>query len=355
MNEIVNISFPGLGIDEFSLNKIAFTLFGKMEVRWYGVLITCGIALAFLYTIWRGKRNEGIGSEDIIDIGLLTVVMGVIGARLYYVLTDSGNTYDSFMDVIALWEGGLGIYGGIIGGCLGIVIMCAFKKISWRTLFDMAGPGVMIAQALGRWGNFCNGEAYGYAISDTTRFYFFNQEHVLASGEGTLFHALRMGLTPNIHSYATTYYFHPTFLYESLWNILGFVVLNIFYKHKKFDGQVALLYFMWYGFGRMFIEGFRTDSLYIHGTSLRVSQCLGLACFVVGTAMFITFAILSDRKKKLAAEGAAAEVVAAEDVAVEDVVVDDVVTDDVFADEEAIENTDPAGENPVEDEDGEKG
>ena len=107
---------------------------------------------------------------------------------------------------------------------------------------------------------------------------------------------------------------------------------------------------MWYGFGRMFIEGFRTDSLYIHGTGLRVSQCLGLACFVVGTAMFITFAILSDRKKKLAAEGAAAEELAAEDVAAEDVVVDDVVTDDVFADEEPVENTDSADNEPVEDE-----
>ena len=297
MKEIVNISFPGLGIDEFSLNKVAFTLFGKMEVRWYGILITCGIVLAFLYVIWRGKRNENVSSEDIIDIGLLTVVMGVIGARLYYVLTDSGNTYESFMDVIALWNGGLGIYGGIIGGCLGIVIMCAFKKISWIKLFDMAAPGVMIAQSLGRWGNFFNGEAYGYAITDTTRFYFFNQEHIIASGEGTLFHTLRMGLTPNIHSYATTYYFHPTFLYESLWNLLGFVLVNLFYKHKKFHGQIALLYFMWYGFGRMFIEGLRTDSLYLPGTSIRISQFVGLLCFVVGTVLFVIFTVLACKGK----------------------------------------------------------
>ncbi|MBQ1230111.1 MAG: prolipoprotein diacylglyceryl transferase, partial [Clostridia bacterium] len=151
MKEIVNISFPGLGIDEFSLNKIAFTLFGKLEVRWYGILITLGILLAVLYTAWRGKRNESILSDDVLDIALATVVLGVIGARLYYVLTDSGNTYESFLDVIAIWEGGLGIYGGIIGGCLGIVLACAVKKISWRKLFDMAAPGVMLAQAVGRW------------------------------------------------------------------------------------------------------------------------------------------------------------------------------------------------------------
>ena len=117
MKEIVNISFPGLGIDEFSIRKIAFTLFGKLDVRWYGILITLGILLAVLYTIWRGKRNEGILSDHVIDVALVTVVLGVIGARLYYVLTDSGNTYESFLDVIAIWEGGLGIYGNVV--CLG--------------------------------------------------------------------------------------------------------------------------------------------------------------------------------------------------------------------------------------------
>ena len=336
--EIVNISFPGLGIDEFSLNKIAFTLFGKLEVRWYGLLITCGIALAFLYTIWRGKKNEKIVADDIIDIGIVTVIMGVIGARLYYVLTDSGNTYESFLDVIALWNGGLGIYGGIIGGCLGIVIACLFKKISWRKLFDMAGPGVMIAQALGRWGNFCNGEAYGYRITETTSFYFFNKEHVLASGEGSLFHTLRMGLTPNMYSTGTTYYFHPTFLYESLWNVLGFVLINLFYKHKKFDGQVALFYFMWYGFGRMFIEGLRTDSLYLPGTSVRISQLVGLLCFTVGTALFVIFGIICGKKKPLeplAVEGAVEP--SAEPACVEEITAEETAQPE----EESSEETQP--------------
>ena len=167
MKEMTNISFPGLGIEQFSLNKIAFSL-GPIEVRWYGVFITLGIVLAFAYAAWRGKKNEGIIFDDVIDIGLFTVILGVIGARAYYVLTTVGTgeyDYSSFIKVIAVWEGGLAIYGGIIGGCLGIVIACLIKKIKWQRAFDMIGPGVMLAQAIGRWGNFFNGEAYGYSIS----------------------------------------------------------------------------------------------------------------------------------------------------------------------------------------------
>ncbi|MBR2722345.1 MAG: prolipoprotein diacylglyceryl transferase [Clostridia bacterium] len=298
------VSFPGLGIDSFTLNKVAFTLFGKIEVRWYGIIITLGIVLAFLYACWRGKKNENIIPDDVMDIGLVTVLCGIVGARIYYVLGDSTGVYDSLYDVIAIWNGGIAIYGAIIGGCLGILLMCHIKKISWRKLFDMAAPGVLIAQALGRWGNFFNGEAYGYEITETTRFYFFNKEHVLSSGEGTFFHALRMGLTPNVASFSEMHYFHPTFLYESLWNVLGFVLIQFFYKRKKFDGQVAVLYFTWYGFGRMFIEGLRTDSLYLGNTTLRISQLIGLLCFVGGLCLFIIPMIVIERKKKLAVANA---------------------------------------------------
>ena len=305
MREITTISFPGLGIEPFELNKIAFCLFGKLEVRWYGIIITCGILFAFLYAIWRGKRNEGIISDDVMDVGLATVTLGVIGARLYYVLTTLDvYEYDSFYDVIAIWEGGIAIYGGIIGGCIGIVAVCLIKKISWRKLFDMIAPGVVIAQSMGRWGNFFNGEAYGYMIGDTTRFYFFNKEYILNSGEGTLFHTLRMGLVPNEISGVTTYCFHPTFFYESIWNLCGFILLNLLYKRKKFDGQIALIYFAWYGFGRMFIEGLRTDSLYIPGTQLRISQCLGLLCFAVSVALLSAVLITLRRSPSLATAGA---------------------------------------------------
>ena len=303
MLEKTIVSFPGLGIGEIELNKIAFTLFGKFDVRWYGLIITLGIMFAVAYVIFRGKKNEHVIMDDIIDIALLTVILGIIGARAYYVLTTL-DQYETFMDAIAIWNGGLGIYGGIIGGCLGIVIMCYFKKISWRKLFDMAAPGVMIAQAMGRWGNFFNGEAYGYAITDTTRFFFFNKELVLTSGEGSFFDTFRMGL----NQWGITTYYHPTFLYESVWNVLGFILANILYKHKRFHGQIALFYFTWYGFGRMFIEGFRTDSLYVPGTNVRISQLLGIVFFIgCGVALLVLTILTRKRERLLVLEDAAYE------------------------------------------------
>jgi phosphatidylglycerol:prolipoprotein diacylglycerol transferase len=303
MKELIDVAFPGLGLDTFTLNKIVFSI-GPIEVRWYGLIITLGIVLACWYTMFRGKRNEGVISDDVLDIAMVTVALGVLGARLYYVLTTLNKyEYKSLIDVIAIWNGGLAIYGGIIGGCLGIVITCLVKKVRWQKLFDMAAPGVMIAQALGRWGNFFNGEAHGYAIGETTRFYFFNTEYILPSGEGTLFHSLRMGLSHTVGGPLT--YYHPTFLYESLWNVLGFVLINLFYKRKKFDGQIALMYFAWYGFGRMFIEGLRTDSLYLPGTTLRISQLVGLVCFVGALLLMIGLLIYQHYRPELSWIGAA--------------------------------------------------
>jgi phosphatidylglycerol:prolipoprotein diacylglycerol transferase len=218
-------------------------------------------------------------------------VLGVLGARLYYVLTTlDSHRYENLIDVFAIWEGGLAIYGGIIGGAIAVIIMTLWKKINTFKVMDMILPGVMIAQALGRWGNFFNGEAYGYEIAETTKYCFFGREYAIPSGEGTLFHTLRMGLGGEIC-------YHPTFLYESVWNVIGFILLNLLYKHKKFHGQIALSYAVWYGFGRMFIEGLRTDSLFIPGTSLRISQCIGLVCFVVGGILLVTFSILCRKGK----------------------------------------------------------
>ena len=309
MKEQVYVEFPGLSGEQFLLNKVAFTLFNAIEVRWYGIFITLGIMLAFAYAAWRGKRNEGIILDDILDVGIVTVILGVIGARLYYVLTEL-DRFPTLWSAFQIWNGGLGIYGGIIGGCLGIVIACKVKKISWRKLFDMAGPGVMIAQAVGRWGNFFNGEAYGYPITaNGTRYFFFLKEFRPASGEGTFFHWIRMGLYPNEYSPYGIVYVHPTFLYECVWNVLGFILINLLYKRKKFDGQIALMYFIWYGFGRMLIEGFRTDSLYIlkgivSDTGLRISQCIGLICVVVGSLLMLLFLKYPPDEKTVLAEGA---------------------------------------------------
>lgn len=302
MNNITTVGFPGLGIGDMELNKIAFSIFGIADVRWYGIFITFGIVLAFLYSAWRGKRNEGIVTDDVIDVGIFLVLFGIIGARLYYVLTtlDSGH-YKTFLDVIAIWTGGIAIYGAVIGGALAIVLVTKFKKIGTLKFCDMVVPGLILAQAIGRWGNFFNGEAHGAIIGETTVLDLFGAQLTLPSGEGTLFHTLRM----HLNGTAGWNFYHPTFLYESVWNLLGFALLNLLYSRKKFHGQVMLSYFVWYGLGRTFIEGFRTDSLYIPGTTLRISQCVGAACVIVGGALLIALSIkyrhrapISPAKKK---------------------------------------------------------
>ena len=265
---MVTISFPGLGIDNFTVNPVAFTIpvFGGLQVRWYGLIITLGIVLAFLYCAYRAKQ-EKIIFDDLLDIAIFTVLFSVLGARLYYVLT-SLDQYHSFYDVIAIWEGGLAIYGAIIAGAITIFAVCRYKKIPPLKMLDAVAPAVMIGQILGRWGNFFNGEAYGSVIAEGSPLYF-----------------IRMGLLPNVHSPLRMYYFHPTFLYESLWNLAGFLLIHFLYKKKKFDGQIVLMYLTWYGFGRMFIEGLRTDSLYVG--VFRISQVVGFLCFVLGLLLLI--------------------------------------------------------------------
>ncbi len=273
---MVTVSFPGLGIEPFEINP-ELVSFGPFSIRWYGLIITLGIVLAFLYTAYRSKQ-EGIIFDDLLDIAIFTVIFGVIGARAYYVLT-SLDQYHSFRDVIAIWEGGIAIYGAIIAGAITIFAVCRYKKIPFLKMFDATALGVMIGQILGRWGNFFNGEAYG--------------EQVL---EGSPLYFLRMGLIPNIESYSQMYYFHPTFLYESLWNLVGFLLIHFLYKKKKFDGQIFFMYITWYGFGRMLIEGLRTDSLYVG--VFRISQVIGFLCFAIG-ATVLTVRLIRARRKNL--------------------------------------------------------
>ena len=266
------VSFPGLGIGVFDVDNVAFTIGEDFSVYWYGVIITSGIFLAFLYAIFRSKY-ENVNSDSLVDIALWTVILGVTGARLYYVLTsldtyipEPFNFVQFLKNVVNLRNGGLAIYGGIIGGCLGIIISTKIKKINTLQLMDMAGPGVFIGQLMGRWGNFFNGEAFGGIVSESHPLYF-----------------LRMGLISHntVDDFGTydMVYVHPTFLYESLWNLAGFILVNIVYKKKRFNGQIACIYLSWYGFGRMLIEGLRTDSLYVG--PFRISQVVGMLCFVI--------------------------------------------------------------------------
>jgi phosphatidylglycerol:prolipoprotein diacylglycerol transferase len=185
------------------------------------------------------------------------------------------DSYSSFLEVISIWNGGLAIYGGIIGGSIALFIVCRVKKLNALKLFDCVSPGVMLAQAIGRWGNFFNGEAFGATPDESHPLYF-----------------LRMGLRHE--GWSQEYIYQPDFLYESLWNLLGFILINIFYRRKKYDGQIFIMYLTWYGFGRMLIEGSRTDSLYLG--VFRVSQVLGFLCFVIGTVLLI---VLGARARRL--------------------------------------------------------
>ena len=279
---MVTISFPGLGIDNFTVNPVAFTIpiFGGIEVRWYGMIITLGIILAFTYCAFRAKQ-EGIIFDDLLDIAIFTVIFGIVGARTYYVLT-SLDKYKTFYDVIAIWEGGIAIYGAVIAGAVTIYFVCRHKKISSLKMLDAVAPAVMIGQIVGRWGNFFNGEAYGSIVPEDSLLYF-----------------LRMGLLPNVESRLVMHYFHPTFLYESLWNLAGLLLIHFLYKKKKFDGQIVLMYLTWYGFGRMFIEGLRTDSLYVG--VFRISQVIGFLCFVIG-ALLLILGLSKARRASLTAE-----------------------------------------------------
>ncbi len=288
-SNITEISFPGLGIESLEVNRVAFTLsFGEksFSVYWYGIIIVCGILFAFWYAYFRSK-NESVLLDDLLDVGIWTVILGVIGARLYYVFTsldqfvpDPFDFWEFLKNVVNLRSGGLAIYGGVIGGVIGILIVTKIKKINTLKLTDMIAPGVMVAQAIGRWGNFFNAEAHGGIVEEGSPLYF-----------------LRMGLRP-AGSSADFQYYHPTFLYESVWNLVGFIIINALYKKKKFNGQISCMYLAWYGFGRMFIEGLRTDSLYV-GT-VRISQAVGLICFVIFGALLVWGLIYS---KKFSFEG----------------------------------------------------
>ena len=282
MLRISKISFPGLGIGEFSVNSVAFSIFG-MDIAWYALLITFGMICCGAYVIFQAKKI-GITVDDVIDYALFTIPFGIVGARLYYVLTELEH-YKTLWDVINIREGGLAIYGGIIAGTITVFIVSLVKKIDFLAFGDCVAPGVLLAQGIGRWGNFMNGEAFGY---ETDLFCRMGLQNQLTGGE--------------------LMYVHPTFLYESLWNLIGVLGVYLFAKFvgKKYDGQLILLTFGWYGLGRMFIEGLRTDSLYIPGTEIRISQALAAVIFVVFLALLIFFAIKKPKKPlyiKVAAEG----------------------------------------------------
>ena len=259
------ISFPFLG-DWSICPPNSFVLFGH-TFYWYGVIIACGFLLAVAYGYSR-CREFGISQDDLTDNLLFAVPLAIVGARIYYVVFF--GHYNTFWDMCKIWEGGLAIYGGVIATVLTVLVVNRVKKISALAVLDTASFGLLIGQSIGRWGNFMNREAYGY--------------------ETDIF--CRMGLTLN----GETIYVHPTFLYESLWNALGFIGLHILSKKttRKFDGQFFLYYIGWYGLGRAWIEGLRSDSLYIGATGIRVSQVIAALTFLTA-AVLLTVILRSGR------------------------------------------------------------
>ena len=255
---INNISFPNLGWS-FEVDRVAFSIFG-VDIYAYGFLIGVGLLLAFVYGAYESKKVD-LEQNDLLNMILICLPAAIVGARLYYVVFEWGRYKDDLMSILNLREGGLAIYGGVIGAAIGIFAYCKVKKINIGKPLDILAIGLLIGQAIGRWGNFVNGEAYG--------------------GETTLPWAMTIvknGMT-------TASCVHPTFFYESLWNAIGFCLLFFTRRKKTFEGEIFCRYMIWYGVGRAMIEGLRADSLYIG--PLRVSQILSLCLVVAGIAIVI--------------------------------------------------------------------
>jgi phosphatidylglycerol:prolipoprotein diacylglycerol transferase len=291
LNSTPAISFPGLGIDLIDPPRtLPFTVFGK-EIYLYGVVIALGFLLAIFY-VRRRVKEFGTNFDLVTDAILITVPIAIVCARVYYVIFSWDVYRDNPISALYIWEGGLAIYGGVIGAILGLILFAKFRKQKLTPYLDMMSLGLLIGQSVGRWGNFFNREAYGAEITNS----FF----------------LRMGLINKTTGLVR--YWHPTFLYESVWNLLGLILLHFLSKKRKYDGQVFLAYLAWYGLGRVWIEGLRTDSLYLG--SFRVSQLLAGASFAVATGLmlYIRFrkhpdgsAMLVNRRPESAEEAEASE------------------------------------------------
>ena len=260
------VCFPGLGL-ELHLNRVAFHL-GSWPVYWYGIIIAAGFILAVLFCS-RQAKEFGIRQDDIIDLLFFAVPLGIIGARLYYIVfysslfrNEDGSL--SLAKMVRIWDGGLAIYGGVIAAVLTLLVFCKVRKIKFLAFADLGVYGLLIGQMVGRWGNFMNIEAYG--------------------GPTTL--PWRMGIYEYVDGVTRYVEVHPTFLYESLWNLVGLLLLWLVVRRlRRFDGQICLSYFAWYGIGRGMIEGLRTDSLYFFDTPIRVSQVFGFATAAIAIVL----------------------------------------------------------------------
>jgi len=255
------ITFPGLGI-EVNPDPVLIHFGGGYGVRWYGLVIAFGLILAVYYAIRRAPQF-GLTEDNILNLVLCALPLAIVGARLYYCVFNWRLYAANPVSILFIWEGGLAIYGGVIGALLGAGIYARYSKTPLGPLLDLGGLGLLIGQAIGRWGNFFNREAHG----------------------GPTGSFLRMGL---VGADGTAAYYHPTFLYESLWNLLGLLLLHtVSKKYRRYDGQIFTMYIAWYGLGRAWIEGLRTDSLYLFSTGIRVSQLLAVLSCLAAVGLLI--------------------------------------------------------------------
>ena len=278
MTRLTNlVQFPGLGLS-FELNRVAFSI-GRFNVYWYGVCIAFGICLALVFA-FRHSVEFGVDADSMVDVILIGIVLGIASARAYYVAM-APFKYQSIWEMIAIRDGGLAIYGGIIGGFLFGGLACKWRGVPVLPMFDLTAMGFLLGQCCGRWGNFFNQEAFGCnttlpwgMYSEATRDYLMGSTVTAQSG---------VTIDPNLPV-------HPTFLYESIWCLVGFILLFRYIKKRKFNGDIALRYMIWYGAGRFWIEALRTDSLMlVPSIGLRVSQLIAGIAVAAGVAAEIYF------------------------------------------------------------------
>ena len=282
-----DIRFPHLGIEIASLGK-GITI-GGFTIAFYGMIIAFGMVMGYLMTAFQAKRT-GQEPDLYLDLALWDIVFAVIGARIYYVIFTWDYYKDNLLQIFNTRGGGLAIYGGVIAGVITTIIFGKVRKQNFFQLLDTACIGLITGQIIGRWGNFCNREAFGGYTKGLFAMQL-KQSDVAASNltHSVLKHAVEIDGTRYIQV-------HPTFLYESLWNIGVLIILLLFTKHRKYNGQIFLIYLLGYGLGRVWIEGLRTDQLIFFGTGVAVSQVLS-GVLVVASAAILIYRFVKDRQK----------------------------------------------------------
>ncbi len=263
------LSFPKLNI-EFPVYSDAFTIFG-ISIKWYGIMIMLGLILAVIYC-FRRMKSFGIDDDRANDVVFFGFIGAVVGARLYYVFMSWDMYKNDLTKIFAIRDGGLAIYGGVIGALILGSIVARIRKVRLMPMLDLAGMGLLIGQSVGRWGNFFNHECFGCNTDLPWGMTSPKIQAELSANAYTISELTGVTVDPSLPV-------HPCFLYESLWCALGFLLLHLYSKHRKFDGELFFMYIGWYGLGRMFIEGLRTDSLMVG--HLRISQLVSGLCVIV--------------------------------------------------------------------------